>query len=182
MGLLLASGVSTAGGWVAVVGLPNLGLVAASELGVRFDRLVAVDCPPPKAAQAVALLLDGFAVILVGPDLLGHRDIRRIMARLREQGSVVVTIGGQQPEGISLRLNVSSVWDPRPDEVGPSGEVSLLTRRRLTVRASGRGVYSIERSDELLVEAQLFGPGGLRVESLGVGAVALRKVSGGAGR
>jgi hypothetical protein len=177
LALALASGVSGAGGWVAAVGMPGLGLAASDSLGVSLERLVLVDCRPVLTAQVVASLVDGFALILVGAGMLAARDGRRLAARLREQGAVLVIVGGGLADATTLRLAASTRWDHAAD-VGPGRQVPLLTRRVLTVTATGRGAYGAERHDELLMDAEVFGPGGLRVESLGPVPVELRKVSG----
>lgn len=177
LALLVAAGASAAGGWVAAVGLPDLGLVAADQLGIRLDRMVVVNCDQAKGGQVVAALLDGFPMILVGPDMLSSRDSQRLAARLREQGNVVVIVGPNQTEGTTLRLAVSSRWD-HDNDLGPGREVPLLTRRLFSVRASGRGLYGIERHDELLINGNPFGQDGLVVESRGLAVPALRKVSG----
>jgi hypothetical protein len=99
--------------------------------------------------------------------MLGPRDGRRLAARLRERGTVLVIVDGDLADGATaLRLRVSSRWDHH-DDADDSGRVALLLRRRLVVTATGRGAYGIERSDELLLEGQIFGGTGVRFESLG---------------
>src|SRR5262249_38820437 len=62
--LALAAGPSAAGSWVAVVGVPSLGLAAAGELGVALDRLVLVAPPAPgEWATVAATLVDAFDVV-----------------------------------------------------------------------------------------------------------------------
>lgn len=175
LALALAAGISGAGGWIAAVGLPNLGLVAAAHLGVGLERLALIRCPSAQTAQIVATLVDGFPLVLVGPGMLGARDGRRLAARLRERGTVLVVIDGELACGATnLRLRVSSRWDHN-DEADESGQVALLLRRRLVVTATGRGAYGIERSDELLLEGQLFGGIGVRFESLGASRIGQRE-------
>ena len=45
LALALVAGPSAAGAWLAAVGLPDLGVVAAAETGVVLDRLVLVPAP-----------------------------------------------------------------------------------------------------------------------------------------
>src|SRR4029450_2653187 len=47
--LALVAGASAAGSWVAAVGLPDLGIVAAAETGVVLERLGLVPAPGPPA-------------------------------------------------------------------------------------------------------------------------------------
>ena len=71
LALAVAAGASQAGSWVAAVGLGSLGLVAASELGVAFERLVLVADPGRERAgwaSVVAALVDGFDVVLVAAE------------------------------------------------------------------------------------------------------------------
>src|SRR5262245_32723317 len=60
---------SAQGSWLAVVGLPALGLRAASELGVALERLVMVaqpsDADESSAANVLSALIDGFDLILL---------------------------------------------------------------------------------------------------------------------
>jgi hypothetical protein len=145
LALALAAGASQSGSWVAAVGLGSLGLVAAAELGVAFERLVLVADPGRERAgwaSVVAALVDGFDVVLVaagrGPGA-GHvpraGDARRLVARVRERGSVLVAVGGELPgERSPLRLTVTAAsWQGLGDGWGH------LQGRRVTVEASGRG-------------------------------------------
>ncbi len=94
LALTLVSGVSQAGSWIAGLGLTGLGLVAAAELGVDLERLVLVDGPEPTRWSTVAAtLVEAFDVVVARP---GHRvrpgDARRLHARAREAGSVLVLV------------------------------------------------------------------------------------------
>ncbi|WP_250445010.1 hypothetical protein [Actinotalea sp. C106] len=60
---------SRAGGWVAVVGLPRVGVLAAHQLGLVLDRVALVPAPGPDGPTVVAALLDGVDVVVVGPEL-----------------------------------------------------------------------------------------------------------------
>lgn len=74
LALATAAAASQAGAWVAAVGFPSLGLVAAAELGVALGRLVLVASPDTDPgpdnetaawAAAVAALVDAFEIVLV---------------------------------------------------------------------------------------------------------------------
>jgi hypothetical protein len=174
LALALAAGASQAGSWVAAVGLGSLGLVAAAELGVAFERLVLVADPGRERegwAAVVAALVDGFDVVLVaagaesvtagagnGAGTGGGRlsgspsgsrlragDARRLVARVRERGSVLVAVGGELPgERSPLRLTVTAAsWDGLGDGWGH------LQGRRVTVSSGGRGEAARERQADL---------------------------------
>lgn len=149
LALALAAGASRAGSWVAVVAPGSLGLVAASELGVAFERLVLVADPGrerPGWASVVAALVDGFDVVLVAAGCrLRPTDARRLVARVRERGAVLVTVGGELPgERSPLRLTVaSSRWEGLGEGWGH------LRCRRVAVEAAGRGEAARGRRAEL---------------------------------
>jgi hypothetical protein len=172
LALALAAGASQAGSWVAAVGLGSLGLVAAAELGVALDRLVLVADPGRERAgwaSVVAAMVDGFDIVLVaaggagrpgGPGGSGGRggpgagagggrlragDARRLVARVRDRGSVLVAVGGDLPgERSSLRLAVTaSSWEGLGEGWG------YLRARRVVVEAEGRGAAARGRRAEL---------------------------------
>ena len=130
-------------------GSGSLGLVAASELGVSFERLVVVADPGRERAgwaSVVAALVDGFDVVLVAADCrLRAPDARRLVARVRERGAVLVAVGGELPgERSPLRLTVtSSRWEGLGEGWGH------LQGRRVTVEAGGRGEAARGRRAEL---------------------------------
>ncbi len=149
LALALAAGASQAGSWVAAAGLGSLGLVAAAELGVAFERLALVADPGRERAgwaSVVAAMVDGFDVVLVAVGCrLRAGDTRRLVARVREREGVLVVVGGELPGGRSaLRLTVtSSRWEGLGEGWGH------LQGRRVIVEATGRGEASRERRAEL---------------------------------
>ena len=83
LALALVAQASIAGSWVAAVGVPSLGLVAADELGVALERLVLVAAPARDAwGGVVAALVDGFDVVVLQAGRGGVRptDARRGLA------------------------------------------------------------------------------------------------------
>ncbi|HEY3143263.1 MAG TPA: hypothetical protein VGJ86_19140 [Acidimicrobiales bacterium] len=150
LALALAAGPSLAGAWVAAVGTRSLGLAAAAELGVALERLVVVD-PQARSkgvAAVLAALVDGFDVVVVGPAArlrLRSRDTRRLVARVRERGAVVVGVGDDLPGGSAqIRLLVTaSTWE------GIDQGAGHLQTRRTTVEVAGRGAASRSRQVQL---------------------------------
>jgi len=152
LALAVAAGPSAAGAWVAVVGRVDLGLAAAAEAGIVTERLALVAEPPADQwATVVAALIGAVDVIVVGP---GHRvragDARRLAARARERGTVLVQAGGRRPTGsvpgleADLRLTVVAArWQGLGDGHGH------LQARRLTVEATGRRRSAQPRRAEL---------------------------------
>jgi hypothetical protein len=151
LALALVAGPVAAGSWVAAVGVSSLGLAAAHELGVDLAHLVLVADPPQQQwATVVATLVDGLDVVLVRA---GHRpgatDARRLAARARERGSVLVLLGERSwPEAPDLRLTVTqSRWEGLGDGHGH------LRSRHVVVEAEGRRAHARPRRAELLLPA-----------------------------
>lgn len=157
LALALLAGPSAAGSWVAAVGVPTLGLAAAAGFGIDLGRLVLVAPPPAREwGTVVATLLDAFDVVLARPPLdgrVGAGDARRLAARARERGSVLVRLAGEQrwPEAAELSLAVTATtWE------GLGRGHGHLRARRATVVSSGRRGHARPRR----VELWLPGPGG----------------------
>jgi hypothetical protein len=142
--LALLSGPSQAGSWTAVVGQPDLGLAAAAELGVALDRLALVPWPGAQWATVVSALLDGVDVVVARPPArVRPGDQRRLMAKARERGAVLVPLGGWV-EGADVRLAVTaSAWEGLGDGHGH------LRARRVEVTVSGRGAAARHRQVSL---------------------------------
>ena len=164
----VAAGPSAAGSWTAVVGEEGLGLAAAAEVGMVLERLLVVTAAGSRdAAEAVAALVGSVDVVLLGSGIrLGAADHRRLAARLRERGSVLIRPGGDDAHGVGvwttgarssgrrvgdlhgadvcLRV-VSSRWNGLGDGWG------LLRSRHVSVRVTGRGAAGRPRTVDLLL-------------------------------
>ncbi len=161
LALALVAGPSQAGSWVAMVGLPELGLAAAEEAGVDLRRLALVPDPPTgQWATVVAALVGGVDLIVVdGRAALGTADGRRLAARVRERGSVLLAVepgslprpsrSRAWPRDLTLTVTAGS-WEGLGDGHGH------LRRRRVEVEADGRGRSARPRRCELWLP----GPGG----------------------
>ena len=154
--LLLATlaGASSAGSWCAVVGVPTLGLVAAAEAGLALDRLALVPEPGRDWPSVVAALLDALDVVAVAPrGRVRDADARRLAARARQRGSVLVPFGvpAGSWEGADLRLSVEDgAW------TGLGAGHGHLRARRVSVRCDGRGSAARPRRARVWLPA----PGG----------------------
>jgi hypothetical protein len=141
LALALVAGASAAGSWVAAVGLPDLGILAAAETGVVLERLALVPAPGARAwPTVVAALLDAVDVVLVRPPAhLPAAQARRLVARARERGAVLVPLGPWS-EPADLRLAVtSSAWH------GLGQGHGRLHSRQVEVAVTGRGPATRER-------------------------------------
>lgn len=138
--LLLAALVPAvgAGSWLAVVGLPGLGVEAAQGLGLALERLVLVPDPGRQPAGVVAALVDAVDVVAVGAgQAVGAGDARRLGARVRERHGLLVVAGDAWPEPVDIRLELA---DPAWSEL-EAGD-GTLCRREVTVTVSGRRAAS----------------------------------------
>ncbi|PZS21430.1 MAG: hypothetical protein DLM54_04390 [Acidimicrobiales bacterium] len=150
--LALLAGPSAEGSWCAAVGLPRLGLVAAAELDIRLSRLVLVPTPGPSWPTVTAALLDACDLVAVQPPTrVRLMDARRLAARARERGAVLVVApgGGIWPEVPDVRLSaLGGQWH------GLGVGHGHVQGRWLEVEAAGR------RGADRMVRAALWLPAG----------------------
>jgi hypothetical protein len=148
-------------GWAALVGCESVGLVAADELGVRLERLLLVESPGHYAAEVLAALIEAVDVICLGPEVsVASRSARRLVARAREQGTVLLHLGRQWPEPVDVQLHVDPVHNSGAgqnggaDVGGWSGIGSghgYLRSRSVAITATGRRSMARPRRVELLL-------------------------------
>ncbi|MGI8757406.1 MAG: hypothetical protein ACR2MB_16430 [Acidimicrobiales bacterium] len=149
LALALAGPTTATGAWVAVVGLGDLGLLAAAELGVALERTLLVTEPPPRVwAATVAGLLDAVDVVLVRPDRsVPASTQRRLLSRARDRGSVLIQVGGHPgvwAEAPDLTVTtVAATWE------GVGQGHGRLVARRVVVSVSGRRGATRPRRREL---------------------------------
>lgn len=131
--LLALLAAPTAGdSWAAVVGMPDLGVLAAAELGVVVDRLALVRHPGAELPAVVAALLDGMDLVVTPRARLTDAQTRRLSARARHRGAVLLTVGAWP--GADLELHCTrSRWS------GIGAGDGHLDCREVTVQARGRG-------------------------------------------
>lgn len=147
--LALVAEVSAQGGWVGVVGRPDLGLVAAAEAGVRLERLALVPRPGGDLMAVVVALLDGMDVVAVaGADRAGVHaaDRQRLAARARQRGAVLVALGPWPGADVELSCT-SAQWQ------GIGSGSGRLCARRVRVELRGRGLGP-GRSARMLLPAR----------------------------
>jgi hypothetical protein len=149
LALALLAGPSQAGSWCAAVGLPSLGLVAAAEVGIALERFPLVARPGDDWPAVVAALVDAVDVVLVGlPRHVRSGDARRLVAKARDRGAVLVTTGESKALAADVRLSVTaSAWEGLGEGHG------LLRARRIDVVATGRGAAARERLVSLWLPA-----------------------------
>lgn len=136
LALALASRSVAVGSWLAVVGVPMLGVEAAAQFGLPLSRLVMVDSPGPAAGwgERVGAAADGFDIVLTRPPVGAERVLRKVRTRLQARGVVLITVGPTSQEvSCDLEFTTTSVeW------AGIGHGAGHLTARRATVRSGGR--------------------------------------------
>ncbi|MGH3830565.1 MAG: hypothetical protein ACRDRS_08980 [Pseudonocardiaceae bacterium] len=158
MALLLALlSVATARGvWAAVVGVGDLGVLAAAEAGVVVQRLALIPRPGSDPAPVAAALLDGVGLVaLAGADRMSPGARRSLAARARQRGSVLLPLGRWPGAEVELDCHVEAWY-------GAEAGYGWLRSREVVVRAVGRGAAGRPRVARLLLP----GPGGPVAEAL----------------
>jgi hypothetical protein len=130
--LALLAAATEAGSWAAVVGMPSLGIAAAAEYGVDVTRLALVPRPGAELPAVVAALLDGVDLVVVQPETVPAAVARRLSARARHRGAVLLSSGAWPAADVELSCR-RSPWS------GPSSGYGHLQSRQVQVRSHGRG-------------------------------------------
>jgi len=194
--LALLSRASAGGCWAAVVGVPALGALAASEAGVDLARLALVPDPGPDLTGITAALVDGMDLVAVaGPERLSAPERSRLTARARQRGAVLLPLGVWPGADVVLRC-AGSRWAgigsgaagsgaARSGAVGAGGR---LRQREVLVSASGRRT-AVPVSTRLLLPS-VAGPvgrvaptgsvddAGVRVDEVGEAGAERREMAG----
>ncbi|GGJ89742.1 hypothetical protein GCM10010123_19440 [Pilimelia anulata] len=141
-----------AGGWAAVVGMPDLGAVAAAEHdGLDLSRLALVPDPGTDWPAILAVLMDGVDAVAIRPrGGVTDATARALVARARRTGTILIPTG--RWPGADLNLAASDrVWH------GLGQGRGRLKQMTLTVTAHGRGAAA--RPRRLTTPIPLPGPG-----------------------
>jgi len=136
---------SRAGSWCAIVGVPDLGVEAASAAGLDLDRLVLVPHPADQWFAVVSALVDAVAVVLVQPPArarVGEAAANRLAARLRQREAVLVSMTSW-PRAQARLAVVESDW------AGVGAGFGHLQARQVTVAASSPAWQGRTRSRRL---------------------------------
>lgn len=128
----LVARASLEGAWTVMVGMSNVGVLAAARRGLDLTRVALIPYPGVQAPAALGACIDDIDIVMVGQGLaLSDADRRRLAARARESGCVVVA-AGQWP-GAHLQLTVNgSRW------TGLGAGEGRLRERDVSVAITGR--------------------------------------------
>jgi hypothetical protein len=131
--LALLAGASRSGAWCAAAGVPELGVVAAAEMGVEPARLLLVDEPGRRWPDVVAALIDAVDLVLVQPPERPAPPVARRLTTLARRSRCALVVAGDW-DGAPLRLLVEAAeW------IGLGDGHGHLRGRRARVVATGRG-------------------------------------------
>jgi hypothetical protein len=144
--LSMVAAVTAAGGHAAIVGQPDVGLLAAVEMGADLSRVAVIPDPGTDPVEVAAVLMDGMDLVVLG---LGGRSVpasraRAVVARARQKGCTLLVTGGDW-QGASARLEARVCGY---DVIGagggaPSPGCGRIGRVRLAMRAWGRCVGTV---------------------------------------
>ena len=141
----MAAAVTADGGHVAVVGLPDFGLLAAVEMGADLSRLAVIPDPGTDPVEVAAVLMDGMDLVVLG---LAGRTVtatraRAVVARARQKGCTLLVARGDW-QGATMRLDARvGGYETTAGHGGVSVSGSgRISRVRLSVRAHGRAARS----------------------------------------
>lgn len=132
--ILALLGAATAGdGWAAVVGMPELGMLAAIDQGILVDRVALVPAPGPDWPAVTSALLDGMDLVVIAtPGEVAAGTARALSARARHRGAVLVPT--RPWPGADLTLTITA-----HRHAGLRDGHGVLDGHEVTVRATGRG-------------------------------------------
>ena len=144
--LSMVAAVTATGGHAAIVGQPDVGLLAAVEMGADLSRIAVVPDPGTDPVEVAAVLMDGMDLVVLG--LGGHSvpatRARAVVARARQKGCTLLVTGGDW-QGASARLEARvSGYDVIGAGSGrPTPGCGRISRVRLAMRARGRSFGSV---------------------------------------
>ncbi|QZT63518.1 hypothetical protein [Mycolicibacterium austroafricanum] len=141
--LRMVAAVTAEGGHVAIIGQPDVGLLAAVEMGADLSRIAVIPEPGADPVEVAAVLMDGMDLVVLG---LGGRTVpatraRAVVARARQRGCTLLVTGGDW-QGASARLDarVSGYEIAGGRDGVPTPGRGRISRVRLSMRARGRSV------------------------------------------
>ncbi|BBY43889.1 hypothetical protein MCEL_21840 [Mycolicibacterium celeriflavum] len=139
--LSMVAAVTAGGGHAAIVGQPDVGLLAAVEMGADLSRIAVVPEAGANPVEVAAVLMDGMDLVVLG---LRGRSVpatraRAVVARARQKGCTLLVTGGDW-QGASARLEARVCGYEITGQGRPG--FGRISRVRLAMRAGGRSFGS----------------------------------------
>lgn len=130
LAMAMLAGPSGAGAWCSVIGIPTFSVEAAAGFGIALDKLVLVPHPGDQWLTVTAAMVDVVSVVLTqAPRQVSPSDASRLMARLRQRGATLVTMGPWPHSEATLSVTGSN-WQ------GLGSGTGHLRSRRMRITAS----------------------------------------------
>lgn len=137
LSLSMAAAVTGAGGHAAIVGQPDIGLLAAAEMGADLERLAVIPDAGADPVEVAAVLMDGLDLVVLGlrGRAVASSRARAVTARARQKGCTLLITDGEW-QGASIRLDARVCgYDITGGRWPGFGRIS---RVRLAMQASGK--------------------------------------------
>jgi len=141
--LRLVAAVTADGGNAAIVGQPDIGLLAAVEMGADLSRIAVIPDPGIDPVEVAAVLIDGMDLVVLG---LGGRRVthtraRAVVARARQKGCTLLVTDGEW-QGAQTRLEARVCgYDIAPFLGGePAPGFGRISGVRLQISGCGRAI------------------------------------------
>lgn len=136
--------VTAEGGHAAIVGQPDIGLLAAVEMGADLSKIAVIPEPGTDPVEVAAVLMDGMDMVVL--DLAGRSvpptRARAVTARARQKGCTLLITNGDW-QGASARLSARVCGY---EITGPTGACrpgfGRISKVRLSFSVSGRAGLS----------------------------------------
>ncbi len=144
--LSIVAAVTAEGGHVAIIGQPDVGLLAAVEMGADLSRIAVIPEPGADPVEVAAVLMDGMDLVVLG---LGGRSVppsraRAVVARARQRGcTLLVTDGNWQGASARLEAQVSGYDIAGAGGGAPTPGCGRISRVRLAMRTRGRATRPV---------------------------------------
>jgi hypothetical protein len=141
LSLSMVAAVTAEGGHAAIVGQPDIGLLAAVEMGADLSRIAVIPEPGADPVEVAAVLMDGMDLVVLG---LGGRSVpagraRAIVARARQKGCTLLVTGDWQGASTRLEARVCGYEVTGPGRPG----IGRISKVRLAMRARGRSFGTV---------------------------------------
>ncbi|MEJ3750613.1 hypothetical protein WEI85_46070 [Actinomycetes bacterium KLBMP 9797] len=147
--LLFAVIAAASGGkaWSAVVGMNDLGMVAAADVGIALERFAVVPEPGPQWLRVVAALADGVDILAVRPPSpVAPADRQRLAARVRQRGTLLLATAPWDGADVTLRVSGQSWY-------GLGQGCGRVKARTVDLTVHGRGALARTRDLTLWLPA-----------------------------
>jgi hypothetical protein len=144
--LSIVAAVTAEGGHAAIVGQPDVGLLAAVEMGADLSRIAVIPDPGADPVEVAAVLIDGMDLVVLG---LGGRSVpagraRAVVARARQKGCTLLVTGGDwQGAPTRLEARVCGYEVTGAGRGTPTPGCGRISRVRFAMRARGRAFGAV---------------------------------------